>query len=78
MELPCVTSALANNALQAQPDQDVLIGNNAKEVAAQILSLIDDEDRHEAIAKSGKEYVTQHFTWEGTVDQLEKVLQGTS
>lgn len=78
MELPSVTSALANNALQAQPDHDVLIGNDAQEVASKILELIADEDKQKAIAKAGKEYVTKRFTWEGTVEQLEKVLQGTS
>ena len=78
MELPCVTSALANNALQATPDKDILIGNDAQEVAATILTLIRDKERQDVIAKAGKIYVTKKFTWESTVDKLEKVFLGAS
>ncbi len=76
MELPCVTSPLANNAVGAVPEGSILLGSNAAEHAAAILRLLDDRGLYERIAMSGRRFVRDHFSWDRAVDVLEGTLTG--
>ena len=42
MEIPCVTSALANNSLFAEPDKEVLIGETPQQYAQLVINLLDN------------------------------------
>lgn len=74
MEIPCVTSALANNALRAEPDKQVLIGDDANSYAKHIVDLISDRERSDRIATAGHQLVRKHFSWEGATEPLLKIL----
>ena len=44
MKMPCVTSKLANNALNATPGNEILIGNSKEEYAQLIINLIENNN----------------------------------
>ncbi len=76
MQLPCITSPLANKALCAREDEEVLIGKNAGIYAQHILSLLSDSGASKQLGEKGYKFVLQHFNWESTTAKLEEVITG--
>lgn len=74
MKLPCITSTLANNALQAKPGTEILISANADEYAKHIVDLLSDEEKAHSIAKAGYQLVSKDFSWEGATKPLVNIL----
>ncbi|NLF43589.1 MAG: glycosyltransferase [Bacteroidales bacterium] len=74
MNLPCITSPLANQPLGAIHEKHILIGNSALEYAHQIVSLINNPDWANSIANEGYMFVKQNFDWEAMNRKLEKVI----
>ena len=74
MRIPCVTSTLANNALHAKENEEILIAETAEEYANHILELLDNSSKSEQIATAGHNLVTEHFSWEGTTKPLLNIL----
>ena len=75
MQLPCVTTSIANDSLGARDGSEVLIGDNAEAFAAHIVSLLRDADKCASLAQSGRQYALDHFSWETSCQQLEAVLK---
>ena len=75
MQLPCVTTSIANDSLGARDGSEVLIGDNAEAFAAHIVSLLCDADKRASLAQSGRQYALDHFSWETSCQQLEAVLK---
>lgn len=78
MQLPCVTTSIANDSLGAAPDSEILIGDNAAAFAAHIVSLLRDGDKRAAVAQQGHQYVRDHFSWSASCQKLEDVLQSVT
>ncbi len=77
MGIPCITSALANNAVGAPPNEAILIGHEPEDYAAHILRLLDDSTERERIASSGHRFVRTHFDWDRSADMIgDLVLKG--
>lgn len=76
MQIPCITSPLANKALGAREDVEIRIGKNAASYAQHILSLLADSDTRKKLGVKGHNFVLQHFNWESTTAKLEKVITG--
>jgi sugar transferase (PEP-CTERM/EpsH1 system associated) len=75
MRIPCVTSTLANNALHAKANDEILIAETAQEYANHILELLDNSSKSEQIATAGHNLVTEHFSWEGATKPLLEILK---
>ncbi len=74
MKLPCITSDLANNALGAEHNSNILIGNRPEEYAKHVISLLENQELYNRIAENGYTYIKQHFTWEGSTQILENLI----
>lgn len=74
MQLPCITSALANNAVGAPRGEAILIGETPEEYAAHILRLLDRPDERVRLAANGLRFVREHFDWDRAADALEKCI----
>lgn len=75
MNLPCITSTLANEALVATPNENILIANTPQENANQIISLLTNSQLAQNIAKSGNDFVKINYRWETYGKLLENVLK---
>ena len=71
MELPCITSPLANKSLQANENEEILVGNNSQELADAIVRLLTDEDFAKSIAFKGNIFVHSCYDWDKTTAILE-------
>ena len=74
MKLPCITSDLANNALGASHDENILIGNNDEDYKDHIIKLLEDVNLQKEIGGKGYEFVRGNYTWEGNTAILEKLI----
>jgi sugar transferase (PEP-CTERM/EpsH1 system associated) len=74
MQLPCVTSTLANNALGAKPNEQILVADTPQEYSAHIATLLQNETRAKEIAMNGYQFVISKFNWESTTAMLEKLF----
>ncbi|MCK5845914.1 MAG: glycosyltransferase [Bacteroidales bacterium] len=76
MNMPCVTTKLANNALNAENGNQILVSddNNAKQFANHILRLMEDKKLVESIKHNGYTFVKNNYDWKSAVDKLEKLF----
>ena len=63
LEIPCVTTPLANNALNASPEKEILIATKPQEFADAIQQLLGDEQKAFDLAHAGKNFVQDNFSW---------------
>lgn len=77
MKIPCVTSQLANNALGAEHQNSILIGNQPEEYYEHIISLLENKTLYNNIATSGYDFVKKNYTWEGTTQKLNELIVNT-
>jgi polysaccharide biosynthesis protein PslH len=75
MEMPCITSDLANQALGAEQNVEILIGSNAGEYAALIIKLLRGQTYADTLAQNGHAFVKKVFSWENSVVELEKLFK---
>jgi len=74
MRIPCVTSALANNAVGAPAGTAILIGNSPEDYAEHILRLLNDPAERQRVAESGYDFVRSHFDWDRAAQALDALV----
>ena len=74
--LPCVTTELANNALLAEPNHEILLAKSASEFADQIKKLLTDATLKQSLAENGQQFVKNHYKWDAINHDLSKLLRG--
>lgn len=74
MQLPCITSTLANNALGAKPNEQILVADSPEQYARHIIDLLQNETKAKQIAMNGYQFVVNGFNWQSTTSILEKLI----
>ena len=74
MQVPCVTTSLANAALGATPHEQLLLGDTPAQLAECIIQMLRSEELRNRIAAKGYQYVHEHFSWPATVQPLENIF----
>ncbi|MBN2730694.1 MAG: glycosyltransferase [Bacteroidales bacterium] len=74
MELPCVTSSLANNALGAEPDKEILIADSPEEYSGKIMLLLEDETLRTEMASLGRKLIQLNYSWEKQISTLKNIF----
>lgn len=74
MGLPCVSSPLANDALCAKENKEILLATEPKDYAEKILSLLNNQTLAENLAQEGNRFVKQNYNWQTNNQNLEKIL----
>ncbi|MCR4828201.1 MAG: glycosyltransferase [Bacteroidales bacterium] len=75
MGVPCVTTTLANDALGARHGQQLLIGDNATELADNILHLLDDAELCQRLVSDASRFVSDRYSWQAAGQRLENILK---
>jgi sugar transferase (PEP-CTERM/EpsH1 system associated) len=73
--VPVVTTSNVNEGLDAGPGQDLLVGDGADELAAQIVCLLEDEQMRWQMGQAGRFFVEQRFSWQTAVERLDQIEQ---
>ena len=78
MRLPAITSPLANASLGAKPNEEILIGSNAQEMAQNIIALLTDTEKAEQIAQAGFDFTNRVYDWGKATERLEEAMKFTT
>ena len=78
MKLPCITTTLANNALCAIPDREIMIGETPDTLSTHIIQLLQDPTLYQSIAEDGHRFVKKNYDWAQATQQLEDLLNSTN
>ena len=76
MELPCVTSHLANRSLKAENLKELLVGENVDSYVKMIIQLLESDQERLKLGAAGRVFVQKHFSWEQSVGKLEGLMVG--
>lgn len=74
MQIPCITSTLANNALGAENGKSILIADTPQEYAAHITLLLENEKWAQEIALNGYNFVLDNYNWQKETSKLESLI----
>ncbi len=74
MNMPCVTTPLANTPLGAVDGEQILVGDRPQSLADAIVSLLDSPQRSARIAAAGNAFVHDHYSWNAAVQPLENLF----
>jgi sugar transferase (PEP-CTERM/EpsH1 system associated) len=74
MQIPCVTSTLANNALGAKPNEQILVADTPEQYARHIVDLLQNEAKAKLIAMNGYQFVINKFNWQSTTSILNNLI----
>ncbi|MAY83616.1 MAG: glycosyltransferase [Flavobacteriales bacterium] len=74
MKLPCITSPLANNALKATNEENILIAESPQNIAEHVISLLDNKDEAQRIANNGHQFISLNYNWDSSTTQLEALF----
>ena len=68
--VPCITTSLANNALKAKPNLDILIADSLEEFITKIEILLTSKTTYDNISANGKTFVESHFNWNASTETI--------
>ena len=74
MKLPCITSGLANNALFATEDVEILVGYSPDDYAKKIIMLLENAETYNRIAQAGFLLVKNNYNWEIQVEKSHRLI----
>lgn len=77
MQIPCVTSPLANKALKAPVDTAIRVGTTPHEYALHVIELLDHPVKAAEMAQNGRTFVLQNYNWDTQSAKLERLISGT-
>jgi sugar transferase (PEP-CTERM/EpsH1 system associated) len=74
MEIPCVISTMANNALGATPELEVLIADSPEEFKIQINRLLNDQELYLTIKVNARNFILKNFNWTENIEKINLLL----
>ncbi|PHR44205.1 MAG: glycosyltransferase [Fluviicola sp.] len=72
--VPCVTTTLANNALGAEVNEEVLLANDAESFRDKIMELLNNETKSQYISKNAKRFVQDNYDWKPVTRKLIELI----
>lgn len=75
MSLPCITTPIAFAAIDCKENEDILVADNSKDLADNVVALLTDEVLYSSIAKNGNAFVQNHFSWQQSTAKLENIFR---
>lgn len=74
MQLPCITSPLANDALNAPEGVAVLVGHTPVHFAKHIVSLLQNAELRKQLADNGYHFVRSNYKWSKVCERLLEII----
>ena len=75
MEVPCITSKLAGEAIGATQSENILIGNSPEEYAEFILELLRNQDLSDRLKENALAFVKENYNWSKNGDALLELIK---
>jgi sugar transferase (PEP-CTERM/EpsH1 system associated) len=75
MKIPCVTTPLANAALRALEEEEILVGNQAGELAEALLFLLENQNARQDMAEKAFRFVEKNYRWREATAYLTEIME---
>jgi glycosyltransferase involved in cell wall biosynthesis len=75
MKLPCITTKLANNALGATDEENILLAEESDEFADKIIRLLTQNEVANQIINNAKSFVQENYSWKKQNNLLISLIQ---
>ncbi len=75
LEVPCVISSMANNAIGAIENEHLLIANTPEEYVDRIQWIFDNPEEADKMVKRARLFIEQNYSWEQNNKLLEQLLK---
>ncbi len=72
--VPCVTSKIVNNAINAKENEEILLAENPAEFAEKVTFLFENEEVRIKMIKKAQKFVENQFSWTTFVLKLNNIL----
>jgi polysaccharide biosynthesis protein PslH len=73
MSKPLVSTTVGAEGIEAVPDRDLVIADRPEEFADEVVSLLSQTERRQALGAAGYRLVQNQYNWERIVKDLEKI-----
>jgi sugar transferase (PEP-CTERM/EpsH1 system associated) len=73
--LPMVITSVANEGIQAEAGENVVIADSAADLAAQVVALLRDPDRRRELGEEARRFIEEKWTWETHHAKLEAMME---
>ena len=74
LELPCITSELANKSLRAENSKNILIARTKLEYIEHISQLLYNEDRAKNLGENARKFILNNYNWNKSANDLQDIL----
>lgn len=72
---PVVASKIAVEGLEVEHGKEVLISNNAEELAEYTIQVLTDQKLWDKLSSNGKKFVKDHYDWQSISQKLDEIYQ---
>ncbi|MBI5122413.1 glycosyltransferase family 4 protein [Candidatus Roizmanbacteria bacterium] len=73
---PVVTMPMSASAIHAKDGENIVIGENVKELAEKTIELLKDEKLFAKIAKNGRQLIEENYSWKKIAIDLGNIYKG--
>lgn len=74
MGLPCITTPLANNAIKARHNVEILVAETKEEFILHIQNLLNNEELRISIGQKAQQFIKSNYSWKTATDKLAELL----
>ena len=71
-ELPCVATPLALQGFDAKPGEQLLVGETAEALSAQVIELMGDDAAARRMGRAARDYVCSRHSWAAVAEAYER------
>jgi glycosyltransferase involved in cell wall biosynthesis len=68
-----VTTSVVNDGLGAEPGREIVIADDVRTAANQIVSLLHDDGLRTRIGQAGRQFVRERYTWGHVVERMRQI-----
>ena len=76
MKKAVVTTSQALEGIDAQPDRDVILVDEPKIFARQVIELLQQPEKRVQLVSQARQFVKQHHNWDDNMGKLEQLVTG--
>ncbi|MFK7756479.1 MAG: glycosyltransferase [Flavobacteriales bacterium] len=74
LELPCVTTALANNALNATADEHLYVYETNEELVDTVIELLANDHERQSVGRAARQFILKNYSWQSANKKLMELI----
>ncbi len=74
LKRPCITSELANGALRAENEKEILTSNSKERYINLIFKLLEDSVLRKDLAEHGYKYIKKTYSWKASAQKISQLI----